>query len=61
MEKYMHGSRVLFTRYESVRAFSLTGIVYKYTIGFGVEKLLGLLDRKVLYRVDPVFASEQNV
>lgn len=33
----------------------IIGIVYKYTIGLGVKKLLDKLDEKFLYRIDNLF------
>lgn len=37
----------------------VVGLLYNYTIGLGVNKLLDILDKKVLYKIDDVFNKKQ--
>lgn len=38
----------------------VVGLVYKYTLGFGVNKILNFLDKKCLYKIDNVFNKSEE-
>lgn len=37
----------------------IIGLFYKYTIGLGVNRLLNILDKKCLYRIDNIFNHDE--
>ena len=36
------------------------GLIYRYTLGLGYNKLLDILDRKFLYEIDENFNSKDS-